>query len=178
MDEIVSIAGGKQLAEFLSKLPPRIERNIMRAALRAGARVIANEAKKNVPEKLGNLKRSIRTDSTRVKGGVQATAKAGGRSGGKNKNKSAFYAQFVEYGTAAHPITAKKKKLLTFIAKDGRLVKKFQVDHKGAKAKPFMRPAFDAKGGEAVDAVAKAIRERLTQSHLHKVMPEGMDNVG
>lgn len=176
MDEIVSIAGGKQLAEFLSKLPPRIERNIMRAALRAGARVIANEAKKNVPVKMGALKRSIRTDSTRVKGGVQATAKAGGRSGGRAKDKSAFYAQFVEYGTAAHMIKAgEKKKRLVFIARDGNRVSTTKVNHPGATAKPFMRPAFDAKGGEAVNAVAKAIRERLTQSHLHKVMPEGSE---
>ena len=176
MDEILSIDGGKELAEMLKTLPLKIERNIMRAALRAGARVIANEAKKNVPIKMGNLKRSIRTDSTRTKGGVEATARAGGRSGGKNKDKSAFYAQFVEYGTAPHIIRAgDKKKKLTFIARDGKKVSTTQVSHTGAKAKPFMRPALDAKGNEALKAVTDKIRERLTKEGINVPAQEGTD---
>lgn len=176
MDEILSISGGKELAEFLNSLPVKIERNIMRAALRAGARVIANEAKNNVPVKMGGLKRSIRTDSTRTKGGVEATAKAGGRSGGKSKDKSAFYAQFVEYGTAAHLIKAgERKKRLVFTARDGNRVSTMQVNHPGATAKPFMRPALDSKKDEAMRAVTDKIKERLTREGINVVAPEGSE---
>ncbi len=148
MDDTINVTGGKQLAQFLQSLPLKIEKNIMRAALRAGARVIADEAKKNVPVQLGDLKRSIRTGSNAKKGRVEATAKAG--------NKKAYYYRFVEFGTAAHIIKAgKNKQKLVFTARDGKKVEIPQVNHPGAKAKPYMRPALDSKGNEAVVAVTK-----------------------
>jgi len=114
MDDTVNITGGKQLAEFLQTLPLKLERNIMRAALRAGARVIANEAKLNVPAQDGDLKRSIRTGSNAKKGRVEAYAKAG--------DKKAWYYRFVEFGTAAHIIKGKNGNNLRYTAKDGKSI--------------------------------------------------------
>jgi len=172
----VNIKGGKELMQFLNQLPLNIEKNIMRSALRAGARVVANEAKKNVPVDMGQLKASIRTSSNVKKGGVEAYARAGGR---KNKSKgtdqSAFYAQFVEFGTAAHIIYPKKGKKLKFKASDGSTRFANFVLHKGAKAHPFMRPAYDAKNQEAIVAVMKRIRERLTKQGIYVPAPEGND---
>lgn len=168
MDDTINISGGRQLAQFLQTLPLKIERNIMRAALRSGARVIANEAKQQVPVQLGDLKKSIRTGSNRTKGGVTAYARAG--------NKKAYYYRFVEFGTAAHIIKAgKNKQKLVFTAKDGKKVEATQVNHPGAVAKPYMRPALDAKANDAVAAVAKKIRERLTEHGLQTPAPEGID---
>lgn len=168
MDDTVNISGGKQLAQFLQQLPLNIERNIMRAALRSGARVIADEAKKNVPVQYGELKASIRTGSNRKKGGVEAYARAG--------NKKAYYYRFVEYGTAAHIIKAgKNKQMLIFTARDGRKVETLQVNHPGAVAKPYMRPALDSKGNEAVQAVAQKIKERLTEHGIYTPALEGND---
>jgi HK97 gp10 family phage protein len=157
-DEIIK--GGRELAEFLAQLPAKIEKNIMRAALRAGANEFKAEAKANVPVDDGDLRDSIRV-STRSKGGtVYASVKAG--------NKKAWYWHFVEFGTQPHIIKAKKAGSLQF---GGTFAK--SVMHPGAKPKPFMRPALDAKSGAAVAAVAAKVRERLTKEGINVPAPEG-----
>jgi hypothetical protein len=117
---------------------------------------------------MGELKKSIRTSSNARKRGAEASVKAG--------NKKAYYYGFVEYVTAPHIIkSGKRKSRLVFMGLNGHLVNVKQVNHKGAKAKPYMRPALDSKGDEAVFAVAKRIRERLTKEGINVVAPEGQD---
>jgi HK97 gp10 family phage protein len=155
----VFIKGGKELSIALKGLPLKIERNIMRSALVSGARIIADEAKANVPVKLGRLKKSVRVSSRSKRGMVEAKAKAGG--------KKAFYANFVEFGTAAHAITASAGKLLAFTSKSGKKIVIKSVYHTGAVSKPFMRPAFDAKSAAAINAVAKKVKSRLTEEGIN-----------
>lgn len=156
MAKDIVITGGKELAAFLNSLPQKLERNVMRTALNAGGRIIANEAKANVPAKTGKLKSSIRVSSDGRKGRVESIVKAGG------KGKKSFYAGFVEFGTAAHIIKAKNGGMLKFIAGDGKKVEIKEVMHTGAIAKPFMRPALDTKASEAIRAIGNKIKERLT----------------
>lgn len=164
----VDILGGKELAKMLNELPLKIERNIMRSALRAGAAVIAAEARLNVPVDSAELKQSIRTSSNSKRGTVEANAVVGNR-----RTKKGWYATFVEFGTAPHMIRAgKKSPVLSFRDRNGEWRRVTEVHHTGAKAKPFMRPAFDTKGDEAVKAVADKIRERLTDQNINKVAPE------
>ena len=40
-----------------------------------------------------------------------------------------------------------------------------QVQHPGAKKKPFLRPALDLQGQAAVEAVREYIRTRLATKH-------------
>lgn len=163
----VDITGAKELAKQLNDLPLKIERNIMRAALRAGAAVIAAEAKQNVSVISGELQRSIRTSSNSKKGVVEANAVVGG------KRRRGWYATFVEFGTAAHVIKmGKSGRRLSFRTADGRWISAESVQHTGARAKPFMRPAFDTKGQEAVQVVADKIKERLTDDKINVVAPE------
>lgn len=172
----VDILGGKALAKALSELPLKIERNIMRSALRAGASVIAAEARRNVPTDTQELKRSIRTSSNSKRGMVEANAVVGMTKRDKvtgNKVRKGWYATFVEFGTAPHLIRAgKNKPVLSFRDRNGVWHRALEVNHTGAKAKPFMRPAFDTKGEEAVKAVADRIRERLTDQNINQVAPE------
>ena len=164
----VDILGGKALAKMLNELPLKIERNIMRSALRSGASVIAAEARRNVPNASGELKSTIRTSSNAKRGMVEANAVVGNR-----KTKKGWYATFVEFGTAPHLIRAgKNKPVLSFRDRNGVWHRALEVNHTGAKAKPFMRPAFDTKGDEAVKAVADKIRERLTDQYINQVAPE------
>lgn len=172
----VTIKGAKELFAFLNQLPVNVEKNIMRSALRAGASVIAKQAKANVPVKMGGLKASIRTGSNVRKGGAEAYVRAGGRKNKANsKDNSAFYANFVEFGTAAHMIYPATKKKLKFKAKDGSTRFANFVLHKGAQARPFMRPAYDAKSEEAILAVTKRIRQRLTKQGISVPAPEDND---
>lgn len=138
---------------MLDSLPQKLEANIMRSALRQGAKVLAEEAKRNVPVMDGDLRDSIRVSTRSRRGVVSATVKAG--------NKKAWYWRFVEFGTAAHNIAGKKGGFLSF----GGLFRK-SVAHPGAQAKPFMRPALDSKANDAIQAVGEQIRKRLTKQGL------------
>ncbi len=155
MAKLLNITGGEALAKALRELPVKIEKNILRSAMRAGARVIANEAKGNVPVEDGDLKRSIRVSTNTRKGEVTAKAVAGG--------KKVYYAHFVEFGTVGHIISAKSGSVLRFTTRDGKYHERTSVNHPGARAKPFLRPALDSKAQQAVRAVAKQIAAKLTE---------------
>ena len=158
----LNVTGLAQLGAALDQLPVKLERNILRGALRAGANVSLEAARRNCPVEAGGehpaaLRDSLRI-STSIRGGVvKATVKAGGR--------SAFWAAWVEFGTAAHLIKPRNKKSLFFA-----LVNEEVVHHPGAKKRPFMRPALDNTARAAVDACAAYIRRRLTK--------EGLDTPG
>ena len=146
----LEVKGLADLQRALQDLPVKIERNVMRGAVNAGGQVFRKEARANVPVKSGDLRNSIRV-SVRVStkaGRVDGTVKAGDR--------KAFYAHMVEFGTQRHVIKARKGGMLNI---GGRLVS--QVDHPGARAKPFMRPAFDKAGQASIAAFADYIRKRL-----------------
>lgn len=153
MSTTENIIGGKALDDLLQTLPAKIEKNIMRTALRAGAVVFRDEARRNVPKDSGDLAASIRVTTRTRKGQVTASAKAG--------NRMVYYAHMVEYGTRPHTILAKPGSALNV---NGREVKK--VNHPGAKPKPFMRPAADASFAAAVAAVQAKIRQRLTKAGI------------
>lgn len=144
----IEIKGAAELYAALQQLPAKIERNVMRGAIRAGALVIQEEAKRLVPMKSGALRDSVRVSVRAVRGRVFATIRAG--------NSKAFYAHMVEFGTAAHEERPQGAKSLFFAGVFSDVVK-----HPGATPKPFMRPALDAKATAAIDAVAQYVRERL-----------------
>jgi HK97 gp10 family phage protein len=154
MSDNRSVVGGKELDAFLQSLPVKIERNIMRSALRQGANVFKAEAKANVPVEDGPLRDSIRVTTSARGGVVTSSVKAG--------NARAFYWRFVEFGTAAHVIKGKYGGALAIAGYFMR-----SVNHPGAKAKPFLRPAFDAKADAALAAVGNQIRKRLTTEGIN-----------
>lgn len=155
-----SIFGGRELDAFLQQLPVKAEKNILRAALRAGANEFKKDMQQNVPVDEGALRRSIRTTTRTKKGTVYAAVKVGGR--------RAPHAHLVEFGTKAHKIRAKKDSALVV---NGNAVR--EVDHPGAKAHPFARPAFDTGAASAITAVGAKIRERLTKENINVPAPEG-----
>lgn len=155
------VHGLQELEQALQELPLRIEKNLLRRALRQGGNVFLNEARARVPVQTGKLKRSIRVRTDNVKNGgvrVQVSARA-------------WYAHMIEFGTKAHQIKARGKGVLAF---DGRFVKSAQ--HPGAKAKPFMRPAFDGKQREAVEAFRAAASEELIKEVFN--LPKGRRKAG
>jgi len=154
-----AITGGRELDAFLQQLPVKVEKNILRAALRAGAAVFRQEARQKVPVDDGDLKRSIRITTRTKRGTVYAAVKAGGR--------LAPHAHLVEFGTQAHKIKAKKQHALSF----GGTVTR-TVDHPGARPQPFMRPTFDGGATAAVTATGAKIRERLTKEGINSPAPE------
>jgi HK97 gp10 family phage protein len=149
------VKGLAELQKVLDQVPVKVEKNIMRGALRAGVNVIKPVAQSNIHSVSGELARGLRV-GTRSRGGtVTASLKARGKHG--------FVAKWVEFGTAAHSIKARLRKGMAFAGAVFR-----SVDHPGARPRPFMRPAMDSQAQGAVIAAAEYMKARLAKK-------EGLD---
>lgn len=185
MSASFQIKGMRELATQLQSLPAKIEMSVMRSALREGAKVIADEAKARAPVLTGRLRDSIRVSSRSKRGSVRYRVIAGGEtkkritktaSGVKVQYDNAYYARFVEFGTAAHAIGAKFAKALVLRANrraSAGTAKRWMrgevllegVRHPGSQPRPFMRPAL-GKAQSAVEAVRDSIRRKLASGKL------------
>jgi HK97 gp10 family phage protein len=149
-----NIIGGQQLDELLQTLPGKMQRNINRSALRAGAAALLPEVVQRIPVASGDLRASARI-TTRARGAtVSASVKVG--------NQVAWYAHLVEYGTRPHVIKPREAKgAMQF----GGVTTK-SVQHPGTRPQPFMRPAIDISLPQVVEAFTRKMRERLTKQGL------------
>lgn len=175
MSDTVNVKGLSDLQRFLDQLPAKLERNVMRGALRAGARVILPVAKQNINSISGELAASLKAGSTARGGKVTGYV------------RTRFYrAKWVEWGTRPHFITVRPEdrpnrmtrrglraysiRTINRMVERGSLVigKNFvgaSVAHSGAERKPFLRPALDTMGAEAVVAVGEYVKQRLATKH-------------
>lgn len=157
MAENVRIDGLKELQDALKKLPEKIARNGLRTAVYAGAKTIRDEAKVRAPVYTGpvseghpppgTLARSIIMKQIPEESGMYrqtfyVTVRQGKkyRKQGKKGNLSqdAFYWRFVELGTAK------------------------------MSAHPFIRPAFESKKMEAVEAIKTRLAERIEEEAANR----------
>jgi HK97 gp10 family phage protein len=146
----VQIKGLAELNRALAELPPRVARNVLRGSVAAGAAVIRDEARVQAPRyegqvaakhpPPGTLKRAIYSaQARRLSSLLQQVYQVGVISGkrakvGKaksGKSKDAYYWRFVEFGTVK------------------------------MAARPFLRPAFEAKKMQAVEAIRAYMAERI-----------------
>lgn len=142
MADTMQLVGFKELADKLKRLPQKVARNGLRAAVSAGAAVIRNEARDMAPVDTGEMKKDIqikRERDDRNAQGLVASYSVFVRSGKKSRiagrsrdiDKDSFYWKFLEFGTSK------------------------------MAAQPFMRPAFEAKKEAAVEAIGKKLDERI-----------------
>ena len=180
-----TIAGLVDLKSLLATLPAKIETNILRGAMRAGAGVIAEEAKTLIRSKPGRpgdtspVRDSIKFSARSEPGLVTAKVQA--------KGPGAYKAPWLEFGTAAHFITVDGSvsdgltvKRINRKAREGSLVINGHfvgktVHHPGAKPHPFMRPAVDNKQGEAIEAISAYIAQRCTKAGIETPDPVPSD---
>lgn len=180
-----TITGGRELDQLLQTLPTKMQKNINRAGLRAGAVVLREEVRNNVPVQSGDLRKSIRITSRARGADVSVSVKAG--------DSVAYYARFVEFGTRPHLIkvddrdrginrrTGNRLSITTInrqqrrsLAIGGTLVGP-SVMHGGARPQPFMRPAVDSALPRAIEAITAKIRERLSRQGLDSPAPVPSD---
>lgn len=150
----VRVTGLSDLMKFFDELPGKLQSNVMRGALRAGAVPVRDEAKANAPMATGTLRDGIKISTSSRGGVVRAKVRLTG--------KHAYLGRWLEFtGAAPHMIKPRARKSL-FLAGLAREV----VDHPGFAAKPFMRPALDAQAAAAVVAAGEYIKRRLTKQGL------------
>ena len=155
---LVHVKGLQELDKFLQELPVRLEKNVLRGALRAGAKVIQQEAKLNINSVSGETAASIKVRSNAQGGKVTASVYS-----------RYFVAPFLEWGTRPHTITAQLGGALAF---GGSL--RWSVEHPGIAPygskttigpHAFLRPALDLRAQDAVVEVGIYMRARLATKH-------------
>ena len=127
------LKGDKRLLRKIEQLRAASQRKIMRPAIRRGLSPINKEAKRRAPVKSGALKKALGTKVTTTRR-KEILGMVGVRKGDQYDGDPARYAHLVEYG------------------------------HGGknpAPAHPFLRPALDAKRGEAFQVIATTAKARL-----------------
>lgn len=158
----------------MAQLPEQIERSLLPGAARAGATVIADEAKDQ--SRSEDVSAAVNVKVKRADGGVVAFVGIDP----KYKNGwAASVAVWLEYGTEPHFISVddsqrdgKTVARINELAKgEGTLVINGKpvgrtVHHPGAQAHPFMRPALDSKGGDAVRAAQAYIDRRVSRAGI------------
>jgi HK97 gp10 family phage protein len=177
MDE--HITGMSELLNAMDAFGPLLQKKMMRGAVRAGAKLMKDEAVRGCPvappttrnakyygTRAGELRDSIRISTVMRGTWVTATIKAG--------SGKAYYAHMVEFGTAEHLIDAKPG---YFLAMFGSFKKR--VLHPGATKKPFMRPALDVKSAEAISRFAANLQTRMDKQTIKDLaaMADEVDEV-
>jgi HK97 gp10 family phage protein len=144
-----TIHGANDLDKMLKELPAAVARRAAGNALRAAARVIRDEAKREVPVKTGELRKAIKVitgQSTQRDTRIVHVGVFG---------KEAPLAHLIEFGSIAHRIATRTKRVLVEIATGtffGR-----EVQHPGTPERPFLRPAADAKARESLNVLGEAL---------------------
>lgn len=166
------VTGVGDVQRFLDQLPAKLEKNILRGALRAGAKVPLAEAREAVPVgptsgenarlyggHRGALKESLRISTSARGGTITARVVAGGKN--RKSGADVFYAHMVEGGTKPHEIKPRRHKSLFFSG-----LAREVVQHPGAKKQPFLAPALANHLRATLDAVGAYIRQRLTKAGI------------
>lgn len=161
-ENVIGLADLKKKLDVVGK---RLAINICRRGLLAGAGVIRDDARPRIPKRTGRLAKDLIAESRGVfkDGGgkpVEHRAVVLVRGKGKAGKRSARWrAHFTEYGTEPHSVGKGSIKQVW----KGSKAKKKQVGgkHPGARAHPYLRPAFDAKKHEAVRVIEQVIRREL-----------------
>jgi len=147
----VRVSGDKELARKFKALPASVARANLLTATVAGARVMQNGIKNQVPVRRGQLRDSIDIDPTLVtKSRVAINIGP--------EMKMGFYGRFLELGHAI--VQSKFAGFRTTRSGRIRAAKERRVVGHVA-AQPFMRPGFDQSVGPAIDAIMDRARRNI-----------------
>lgn len=150
------------------------QRSITLKAIKAGAKIVQQEAKSRAPKRTGALKQSLGVKSEKGKKGktialavvgprkkVRKTYKRGGRT---LIAVPAFYAHLVEKGTQPHPVS-KGEKIPRAGRKPGEKPKKKPKGiHPGSKPNPFLGPALASNTGKIQAETIRVLGEEVQKA--------------
>lgn len=152
-----TVLGLPRLRRKLKELPS-VARVEIQAAMEAAAEEIANLARNLVPVEHGTLKKSIGwTWGDPPKGSIILGRSKRGPATGNLRltifagNDEAFYARWVEFGTASHSLAKGAD------SSSKRRRNRAGRQHPGSRAQPFFYPAYRANRKRAKSKVSRAI---------------------
>lgn len=137
-----TITGHKQLDRKFAALPPKLQKKILRPALRAAAKIVLDQAKANAPVQSGRLKKSLkvkaakRSRKTKHEVAINVITATGWFTG------EAFYAPFQEFGWMVGP-------------------RRLGNRRKKQPGSRFIRRAYEDKGPQAIARALQLIRSGI-----------------
>ena len=140
----VEVVGLEDVVDALRELGADMESAVEAIAL-AAAEPMARTVAAKAPGKIGD---AIVTETTE-KSKSRVTVSVG-------PSRKAWIARFVEFGTGAHTVTARKQRALKLY---GLNIYRKRVEVVGVAARPFMRPAFDTGQSASQTAAANAAKK-------------------
>lgn len=166
----VQITGMDEVRDALNRLPSAIQVSIVRAALRAGAKVMSDKIKTKTPARKGQILRRSIMPQTRVmknksrdipesyRGEVVVKKRKG--------NNPRKYAHLVEFGTKPHVVgkpKKKKPKAKKSVAKSPRgiLPSNHPGMHPGSKPRKMFQDGFDEAKQASLAATLEVVRKRV-----------------
>lgn len=145
----LKITGLSATKEMLKSQREDIQ-EIIRAAMAEGALAIEGEAKRRCPVDTGRLRGSITTAAT-----IEDDGKVVARVG-----TNVEYAAAVEYGTGVFAENGKGRKTPWVWKGDSKKHGGWHTTS-GYAAKPFLRPAYEARKLDAMKIIANHLRKKL-----------------
>jgi HK97 gp10 family phage protein len=165
------VKGLEAFNRTMDEFPDKFLRNVARGGFRAGMKPVLETSQQNAPVLTGALRDSlhIRTDvsGTEVVGMVRTRD---------------WRAKFAEFGTRPHLISVREEEKPVNWRRSSRLGRLVRVsmttinrialkignrfvgrtvNHPGAQARPFLRPALDSRAQDALAAASEYMRNRL-----------------
>lgn len=150
------------------QLPAKMEKRVYDGAVAAGARVIRKEALTNLKSVLSGAKNAdiIVRKQRKSRVGAKASVSVG-------LNRERWWLTFIEHGRQE---LVAKGKAIPMHMEDGTVV--FTKHAKAVPARPFFRPAWDAKRDEAVKVMSAALLRGLERETKKLVGPFSKTGLG
>jgi HK97 gp10 family phage protein len=129
----IVVTGVKEIDRALKELEPKIQRKVLRQAMRSGMKLVYQEAVQRVPILSGLLKKNVK---------LRAMKRSRNRQGllVQIKSDPGFYKTSKAGNVAWYPAAV-------------------EFGHGTVPPHPFMRPAYDIKGPEARDTTMRELLE-------------------
>lgn len=170
----VHVIGGLELGKALAELTPKLEKKILRQAMRKAAKPILAQAKANAPVSKPTTEQRTLASNTMALGRAlgatekqvqRAASRAVANAGKEAKKSGERYPGQLRDSLKLRAMKSKKGRI-------GVVVQTREGDYRGKTfygafveygtkkmaAKPYMRPAFDTKKGEAEQIITNEIR--------------------
>lgn len=148
----------------LKELARAVRKEIIEEALLAGGQLIYDEADARLGRAGLVLKiiggRSLRKKVDPKFAGV---VKSNGKFAAIGPDAEHWYLRFFEFGAKPHDI-AGKGKMLKFEGRDGTVFVASAKQTGGVKMRPFLRPAVDNRGADAVRAMGDVLKREIEKA--------------
>lgn len=147
----------------LKELTRAARKEVIEEALLAGGTIIHDVAESRAPGPL--LLRIIggRSLRKRVDSRFSFVVKSNGKFAAIGPDAKHWYYRFAEFGAKPHDIVGKGKKL-KFEGADGTVFTARAIKSGGVKMRPFLRPAVDNNGDDAVQAMGAVLAREIEKA--------------